>query len=195
VARYPKEHKERTHRQIVSVASTRFRRDGIAATGLAPLMAEAGLTHGGFYAHFATKDALVREAAALALRETRDYLASEAARVPPERQLEAIVDGYLRRDHRDHPEFGCAAAALGAELARQSRESRVSVQSALRALIEVIAEALPESLSAEVRQQRAEGVFAVMLGALQLARTVTNKAWSDRLLAAGREAALRIADA
>src|SRR5471032_858819 len=112
--RYAKGHKEATRKQIARIASGRFRRDGVEAVGVASLMADAGLTHGGFYSHFASKEALVREANADALGKSRAALARAAARDG----VEGIIRVYMRPSHRDAPERGCAFAALTSDIAR-----------------------------------------------------------------------------
>ena len=106
MARYGKEHKEETHRKVVEAASRRFRKDGIEATGVVDLMADVGLTHGGFYAHFESRDELIREAAARAFdaAEGRTAAALEDAEDP----LAAFADFYLSAEHRDGPANGCA---------------------------------------------------------------------------------------
>src|SRR5438128_752564 len=118
--RYEKGHREQTRKRVVNAASARFRAQGIEATGLASLMADAGLTHGGFYAHFRSKDDLVREAIVDAQARSRETWMNEvqAAKERGGDGLEALVRWYLRAAHRDRPEAGCSVAALAPEVAR-----------------------------------------------------------------------------
>jgi len=187
--RYAKDHKQATHERIVKTAAQRFRKDGLESVGVASLMADAGLTHGGFYSHFASKDALVSEATAAAL----DASVAEMARRAESGGLEALVRQYLSPQHRDHPERGCAVAALGTELARQPRTSRQDFNAELRKLLELIAAHLPAQVPAAARPGRAEAVFALLVGSLQLARLTDDKAASGRILQEAAEQALKLA--
>ncbi|RDJ22216.1 TetR/AcrR family transcriptional regulator [Bosea caraganae] len=192
--RYEKGHKDETRRRIVETAARRFRKDGIAATGIAGLMADAGLTHGGFYAHFPSKEDLVRQAVDVALTSaTAEHAAAAAvARAEGGDGLEIIVRRYLSRTHRDHPETGCAIATLAAELARSSAETRGTFAQDADQLIQVIAAEIPAA-SAEEARASASMVLALMVGALQLARAMPDAAASDAMLQAGRRAALALA--
>ncbi|WP_022722315.1 TetR/AcrR family transcriptional regulator, partial [Rhodopseudomonas sp. B29] len=111
--RYSKEHKQETHDRIVRKASIRLREKGAHGIGVADLMKEAGLTHGGFYAHFASREALVIEAFAYAMDRSTAYWHKLAAELPPEQRLAKLVDDYLGKSHRDDPGRGCAITALG----------------------------------------------------------------------------------
>lgn len=192
--RYEKGHKDETRRRIVETASRRFRKDGIEATGIAGLMAEAGLTHGGFYAHFPSKEDLVRSAidTALTSATAEHAAAAAAARADGGDGLETIVRRYLSRTHRDHPETGCAIATLAAELVRSSDETRATFARDTGDLIELIAGELPDPGSVDART-RAAMVLALMVGTLQLARSAPDTAASDAMLAAGRKVALALA--
>ncbi|HEV7371315.1 TetR/AcrR family transcriptional regulator [Arenibaculum sp.] len=193
--RYEKGHKEQTRKRVVDVASARFRAKGIEGTGVAGLMAEAGLTHGGFYAHFKSKDDLVREALSAAHARNRAGWAAEvkAARDRGGDGLEAIVRWYLRPAHRDRPEAGCSVAALAPEVARNDPEIRDAMARAADEMAAIIASELPPSLSGERARETAYAIFALMVGTLQLARVTTDHALSEAILEAGREAALRLA--
>src|SRR6266567_9276092 len=117
VVRYGKEHKQATKRRIIETAGRRFKRDGIDGSGIATLMADAGLTNGAFYAHFASKEDLVANAVVEQLREQRESFSAQ----PPDRAgLEQIVRAYLSVEHRDHPEDGCPSAALLDEIGRST---------------------------------------------------------------------------
>jgi len=181
--RYEKGRKDASRRRIMEVAAERFRSDGIAASGLAGIMSEAGLTNGAFYPHFQSKAELVRESVA----ETLEAQSSRLQELLAIGGLEAAVAAYLSPEHRDDPGKGCAAAALLPELARQPLKTRrVCVERFLTTVREMAA-TLPSQT--EDPEGVALGVYATLIGALQLARAAQGTALSDRILAAGREAA------
>ncbi len=210
--RYSKTHKAETRRQVLETAARRFRADGIEAVGIAALMAEAGLTHGGFYAHFPSKEALVEESLTAVLAQSAETLSrlagkSDVAGSDHEadtlRGLEKILRFYLSPTHRDRPDQGCAAASLAAEIARHAPETRAAFTESLQRVTGVIADHLPPAIAKNkhqdrarqdrARQDRAWAIFATMLGSLQLARAVSDAALSKRLLKQGIEAALILA--
>jgi TetR/AcrR family transcriptional regulator, transcriptional repressor for nem operon len=181
--RYEKGRKEASRRRIMEVAAERFRRDGIAATGLAGIMTDAGLTNGAFYPHFPSKDALVRECVAAAMEGQANQLQELLAAGG----LEAALAAYLSAEHRDNPETGCAFAALLPELARQPAETRSLYAERFLTMARQLAEALPPQT--QDPEGVALGVYATLFGTLQLARAVEGTALSDRILAAGADAA------
>ena len=149
-------------------------------------MADAGLTHGGFYAHFASKDELVREALAASLLGTRERWAGlvAAARGRGESGLEAIVRYYLRPAHRDNPEAGCSIAALAPEIARRDAKSRDRLSEAVDEIVATIAAELPPELPAEKARDTATAIFGLMMGSLQIARVTRMRAASEAVLRA-----------
>ena len=190
--RYGKEHKQETHRKVVEAAARRFRKDGIGSTGVVDLMADVGLTHGGFYAHFSSKETLVKEALATASMKSRAHLQRQidTARAEGRDPLEAIVRTYLTTLHRDRPDRGCSVAALGSEIARHPRKTREAFTEGLSQTLQIIASALPEHVTD--RQTRAYAVFSTMIGALQLSRAISDSAMSQSVIDAGIAAALQI---
>src|SRR5262245_12700432 len=122
--RYSKEHKQETHERIVRKASVRLREKGAHGVGVADLMKEAGLTHGGFYAHFASREALVIEAFNYAMDRSTERWRKLAEGTPPEKRFAAIVESYLTTIHRDDPGHGCAVPTLGPEIAREGAKAR-----------------------------------------------------------------------
>jgi len=180
--RYEKGRKDATRRRIMEVASERFRKDGIAASGLAAIMNDAGLTNGAFYPHFPSKEGLVQACVLTALDEQSAQLREITATGGPE----AAVAAYLSAEHRDNPGKGCAFAALLPELARQPAEAHDLYAERLMAQVREVAATLPPEI------QDAEGVAlaiqAILIGALQLARAVSGTPLSDRILAAGADA-------
>lgn len=187
--RYEADRKQATRARMVETAARVLRRDGIAAAGVASLMAEAGLTNGAFYAHFDSKEALVAEAVVAALGETRLAMARKIEQATPGQALEAVIDHYLDPRHVAHPEHGCAVAAIGPELARRPESTRAAVDAAIDALVATIAEALPQGHADRIAVARA--VFASMVGTIQLARTL-KPALVEPVLAGGASAARRI---
>jgi TetR/AcrR family transcriptional repressor of nem operon len=181
--RYEKGRKDASRRRIMEVAAERFRHNGIAASGLAGIMSDAGLTNGAFYPHFQSKADLVRESLTSAL-EDQSHRLQEAFTAGG---LEAVLAAYLSAEHRDNPGSGCVSAALLPELARQPPETRSLFASRILAMVQQMASSLPP------QTRDPEGValalYATLIGALQLARATQGTALSDRILAAGAEAA------
>jgi TetR/AcrR family transcriptional repressor of nem operon len=183
--RYPKDHKDKTRRRIVETAARAFRAHGLDGVGVADLMAEAGLTHGGFYAHFTSKDALIAEACRQALDATIETLAFRARGAPPGEGLRTLVRTYLSRSHRDDAARGCIMPSLAGDIARAAPETRHAVTDALGRLVAVIADQIPAADEA-ARTRRALAVAASLVGALALARVVDDGPLSDALLDATR---------
>ena len=187
--RYSKEHKLETHARIVKKASVRLREKGAHGIGVADLMKEAGLTHGGFYAHFDSREALVIEAFAYAMDRGTERWRKLAEATPPEKRLATIVGSYLTPLHRDDPGNGCAIPTLGSEIARESPKTQKAFAARLERMIDMLAEQIPEVPRKAARKQ-AMAAIATMMGTLVLARVAGNGEFSDEILAAGREAVL-----
>jgi TetR/AcrR family transcriptional regulator, transcriptional repressor for nem operon len=187
--RYSREHKLETHARIVKKASVRLREKGAHGIGVADLMKEAGLTHGGFYAHFDSREALLIEAFAFAMDRGTEHWRKLAEQTPPEKRLAAIVASYLTPLHRDDPGHGCAIPTLGAEIARESAKTRKAFAAKLERMIEMLAEQIP-GLPRKAARKQAAATIATMMGTLVLARIAGSGEFSDEILAAGREAAL-----
>jgi len=187
--RYSREHKLETHARIVKKASVRLREKGAHGIGVADLMKEAGLTHGGFYAHFDSREALVIEAFAYAMERSTERWRKLAEQTAPEKRLATIVDSYLTPGHRDDPGHGCAVPTLGAEIARESPKTRKAFAAKLEQMIDVMAEQIPDVPRKAARKQ-AMAVLATMMGTLVLSRIAGNGEFSDEILGAGRDAAL-----
>ena len=188
--RYEKGHKDATRKRIIDVASKRFRKEGLEAVGLAGLMADAGLTHGGFYAHFQSKEDLVREAVTDAFRQSNARF--ERAVRDDEDRFAAIVNSYLIPEHRDRPDLGCVAAALVSEIARHTEPTRQAFTSQLNSLIDLVEAQLPPG--PPDRRKCATAIVALMMGSLQLARAETDVTRSAEILACGAEAAFALRD-
>lgn len=187
--RYEKGRKDETRRRIMDVASERFRNDGIAASGLAGIMNEAGLTNGAFYPHFGSKADLVRESVAAAMDGQTELMREIMAAGG----IEAAISEYLSASHRDNPDKGCTLAALLPELARQPLKARSVFAERFLATTRELASALPDHV--QDKEGAAMALYAVLIGTLQLARTVEGTDLSDRILAAGADAARALAHA
>ncbi len=184
----PPTRREATHDRIVEVAARTLRRNGYAGVGVADVMKQAGLTHGGFYAHFESRDALLAEAIARAGRDSAAAIGQriEASRARGESALRALVDSYLSDAHLSGTESGCVVAALSSEMPRQSPALLAPAIERVRKLIALVQRALPEGGSKE----QAMVIVSTMVGSLQLARTLGANAQGKAVLAAARSALL-----
>jgi TetR/AcrR family transcriptional regulator, transcriptional repressor for nem operon len=187
--RYSREHKQETHARIVRKASVRLREKGAHGIGVADLMKEAGLTHGGFYAHFDSREALVIEAFNYAMNRSTERWRKMAEETPPEKRFATIVESYLTALHRDDPGHGCAVPTLGPEIARESAKTRKAFAAKLDEMIEMMADQVPE-LPRKVARQQAIAALSTMAGALVLSRVAGSGDFSEEILGAGRAAAL-----
>jgi TetR/AcrR family transcriptional regulator, transcriptional repressor for nem operon len=187
--RYSREHKLETHARIVRKASVRLREKGAHGIGVADLMKEAGLTHGGFYAHFDSREALVIEAFTHAMDRSTEGWRKLAEKTPREKRLAVVVNTYLTPLHRDDPGHGCAIPTLGAEIARESSKTRRVFAGRLERMIDMLAGQIPDVPRKAARKQ-AMSIIATMMGTLVMARIAGTGDFSDDILTAGREAVL-----
>ena len=187
--RYSREHKQETHDRIVRKASVRLREKGAHGIGVADLMKEAGLTHGGFYAHFDSRDALVIEAFNHAMERSTARWRKMAEGIPPEKRFASIVETYLTPLHRDDAGHGCAITSLGAEIARESPRTRKAFAAKIDEMVEMIADQLAD-LPRKTARKQAIAALATMMGTLVLSRIAGSGEFSDEFLAAGRETVL-----
>jgi TetR/AcrR family transcriptional regulator, transcriptional repressor for nem operon len=187
--RFEKGHKETTRKRIIDVASRRFRGEGASASGLAGIMAEAGLTNGAFYPHFESKEALFREVLA-------DALAEQHLRFEQDTHagcgLEGAIRRYLNKEHLQSREEGCPSAALLPEIERQPELTREAYKNGLLPFITTLAGHLPDPES-KASTRRAMSIFGLMVGCLQIARAVPDRALAEDILESGVEAALMLA--
>ncbi|QUS39604.1 TetR/AcrR family transcriptional regulator [Tardiphaga alba] len=186
--RYSKEHKAETHARIVKKASVRLRERGAHGIGVADLMKEAGLTHGGFYAHFDSREALVVEAFNYAMDRAMARRRQQVEDLAPEERLAHLVETYLSPQHRDNAGHGCAMPALGAEIARESPKTRRAFAAKLDDMIAMMAEQYPGD-SAAARKQ-AIAALATMMGGILMARIAGSGEVSDEFLQVGRDTVL-----
>jgi AcrR family transcriptional regulator len=186
--RYRKDHKQSTRQRILEAAGRRFKQEGIDAAGVAAVMSDAGLTNGAFYAHFASKEDLVANVLADQLRAQRQSFEAQ----PTDRGgLEAFIRSYLSPQHRDQYADGCPSAALLDEIARRPTATKQVYTDELMGVIDDIASRL-DPTDAEAAQTDALTLFGLMLGTLQLARTLTDRDLSDQLLARSVVTAIKL---
>lgn len=180
--------KELSHQRIVDAAARAIRRSGFAGVGVAEVMKEAGLTQGGFYAHFESREAMLAEAMARAGEDSSAGLTQQAEKLRTRgaSPLRALVEGYLSETHLAGAESGCPVAALLAEVPRQSPELRDVALQRLHALVETVRHALPDPQAKE----QAMVIAATLVGALQMARALGANAKGRAMLAAARQSLL-----
>lgn len=175
--------KEASHERIVAAAARAIRRSGYDGTGVADIMKEAGLTHGAFYAHFASREAMLAEAVGRACAESAAVAADVAASVPPEQALTYMLHAYLSRENLEQVEQGCPLAALGSETVRQAPEVRRVTTRYIKEMVDLVARQSPDWGQPGVHE-RSLVTISAMVGTLLLARVVDEPALSDSLLTA-----------
>ncbi|XAH25174.1 TetR/AcrR family transcriptional regulator [Xylophilus sp. GW821-FHT01B05] len=178
--------KEASHERIVTAAARAIRRSGYDGTGVADIMKEAGLTHGAFYAHFESREAMLAEASSRACAESAAIAAEMVASAPTDKALEYMLRGYLSKEHQEQAETGCPLAALGSETPRQAPEVRRVATRHIKAMVDLAARQSPDWGQPGAHEQ-ALVTISTMVGALLLARAVDEPALADRL----RETALQ----
>jgi TetR/AcrR family transcriptional repressor of nem operon len=177
---HSKAQKTRTHKRIVSIASKRFREKGLAGFGIVELMKEAGLTVGGFYKHFDSRDDLVAEAVSSAFGGWKRRV--DAAKTgEPSVSLAKLIDDYLSEAHRDNPGTGCAFSALAPEIARSDKRTRAVASEQVQNDIQLITTLLPGEDKRTARSQ-AILTFSALVGAMALARAVSDEVLSREIL-------------
>jgi AcrR family transcriptional regulator len=188
MARYDKDHKRLSRQRIVESAGRRFKRDGIDGSGVATVMKDAGLTNGAFYGHFDSKDDLVAIAISEELRAQREVF---AALEPGLAGIEQFVRAYLSVEHRDDRAGGCPSAALLDEIGRCVDSTRQSYSDGIVSIIDDLADRL---VGVEASRARVAvlGMFASMVGTIQLSRALTDRQLADEVLAQGVQNALEM---
>ncbi|MEN4945957.1 TetR/AcrR family transcriptional regulator [Pseudomonas proteolytica] len=172
--RYSQNHKAQTHQRIIKEASVRFRRDGIGATGLQPLMKALNLTHGGFYAHFKSKDELVEKALQAASAELDAHC---AAIFSQERPLEAFIDSYLSEWHHTSPDQGCPLPTMSSELGQRGQQSPTT-----DTVLDARLKQIETALGSPSANEQSLVIMSTLVGALVLARSVENPQLATRIL-------------
>lgn len=183
--RYEKGRKDATHDHILEVATQRFRKDGIAASGLAGIMSQAGLTNGAFYAHFSSKSEMVEKCVERTTDEQWQQFEKEIA----SGRLLDIIRAYLSEQHRDHPDTGCPSAALLPEISRQDPATRRVYTESVTRLVNAVEKQLPDMPKGPKAREIAIATMGLLIGTLQLARAVDHPSLSEEILASGTHVA------
>lgn len=188
--RYDNNHKQASRLRIIESSGRRLKADGIDGSGVATLMTDAGLTNGAFYAHFASKDDLVATVIADQLRVQRESLAT----LPPGRAgIDLFLQWYLSAEHRDNPADGCPSAALLDEIARASETTRTAYTAGVLAMADNVAAQLAPDDPSSARST-VLGIFAMVIGAVQLARSLTDSKLAAAVLEQSLKNAIAILD-
>jgi TetR/AcrR family transcriptional regulator, transcriptional repressor for nem operon len=172
--------KTASHERILDLAAARIRQDGIDGLAIADLMKEAGLTHGGFYRHFDSREQLVAEAARRALSQGSEWTIA-AGQLGGRRGYTALVEGYLSTWHRDHPESGCGVAGVAADVARAGGSARASYTRQVKECLAVVAE-LIDHPEGQVAEREAVVTLSLLVGAISIARAVDDPDLSKQIL-------------
>ena len=188
--RYRPEHKLETHRKIVQDASRRVRAEGLTGAAVWTVMKDAGLTHGGFYKHFESKDDLLLESLREGFREIEDTLAQAAEQSPPREAWKAIVKTYLSVDLCEHPDRGCPLAALAPDLARADKRMKPQIAAELVNYKSRMVPFMPGERTAD-KERAFFAIFSTMIGAVAIARLLPDRAMREKVLANTREFLLR----
>ena len=173
--------KREHHDQIVGVAASRFREDGVDRVGVADLMHDAGLTHGGFYRHFESRDVLVAEAVERALHDGGQAMAAVAE--SPHDPLAAVIDAYLSTSHRDDLGTSCAVTTLATDVARSNPRARAAYTRQVEVYIDMLVGMLPPSSGDALRRASAIAALSTLVGAVSMARAVDDEVLSREILA------------
>ena len=180
---YSKAQKAKTHERIVKLASKRFREEGLAGIGIAELMKEAGLTVGGFYKHFKSRDDLVAESVGSALGFWKRQVDAAASGGPPV-TYESLVDDYLSEAHRNQPGTGCPVVALAGDIARSDRRTRALVTQQIRDNLELLANLIRGENEEDTGAARSQAIltYCALVGAIGVARAVSDEQLSREIL-------------
>jgi len=188
--RYQLGHKAETHQKIVKDASRRVRAEGLNGAAVATVMRDTGLTHGGFYKHFRSKDELLLESLREAFREMEDVLVHAGEQSAPGEAWKAIVKTYLSPGHCEHPERGCPVAALGPELARADKRMKPQIAAEVVNYKKRMLPFMPGRRKAD-KERAFFAIFSTMIGAVEIARMLPDAAMREKVLASARDFLLR----
>ena len=188
--RYRPEHKAEIHQKIVKDASRRIRSEGITGAGVAAVMQDAGLTHGGFYKHFGSKDELLVESLSEAFQDIAGRLAHAAEQSPPGTAWKAIVKTYLSLEFCDHVEYGCPLPALAPELARTDQAMKPRIFEELKKYRSRMLPFMPGRRTAD-KERAFFAIFSTMVGAIEIARMMPEPGMREKVLASARDLLLR----
>jgi len=190
VTRYSADHKEKTRAAIIEAAAERIRTEGLAGLGVAAIMSEAGLTHGGFYAHFPSRDALLAAAIGRLFDKAIDGVGRTEAKYGAKEGLARYVDFYLSPRHRDDMTIGCPIPSLAGEARRSAEEVRLAFEEGLDRLAARLGRLMPPNAKKVGGKKAAMALLGEMAGTLAVSRAMTDAKQSSELLAAKRKAVL-----
>lgn len=182
VMRYRPQHKLETHRKIVRDASHRVRAEGLNGAAVSAVMKDAGLTHGGFYKHFGSKDELLLESVREGFREIEETLIQAAEQSSPGEAWKSVVNTYLSMELCEHPERGCPLAALAPELARADKRMKPQIAAELVTYKSRMLPFMPGRHAAE-KERAFFAIFSAMIGAVEIARLLPDRAMREKVLA------------
>jgi TetR/AcrR family transcriptional regulator, transcriptional repressor for nem operon len=188
--RYQPEHKAETHQKIVKDASRRVRAEGMTGAAVSAVMRDAGLTHGGFYKHFESKDVLLMESLSEAFQDIADRLAQAAEQSQPETAWKTIVKTYLSLEYCDHIEYGCPLPALAPELARADQAMKPRIFEELKKYRSRMLPFMPGQRIAD-KERAFFSIFSTMVGAIEIARMLPEPVMREKVLASARDLLLR----
>jgi TetR/AcrR family transcriptional regulator, transcriptional repressor for nem operon len=188
--RFNREHREQSRNRIVKNAMTEFRKNGPNGSSIADIMRAAGMTHGGFYLHFDSREALVRETLSVAMDETVSRWIALTEYAEPDEVIVALIEEYLSERHRKNPEKGCALPSYAAEIARCDLATRKVFSEKLRQMIVVLSQCVKAPKA--VARQRSMSTIATMVGTMVLARAADKEEFADFILEAGRQKLLGV---
>lgn len=187
MARYSTDHKDKTHALIVDAAAERIRVGGFDALGVASIMAEAGLTHGGFYAHFPSRDALLAAAVTRLFEKACETVGRFEEKYGAEAGLEKYIDFYLSPRHRDDIEHGCPIPSLAGDAQRAAPQVKAAFEAGLDKLADRLGKMMPSTKAGSGGKKAALALYGEMVGVLSLSRTIGDTKQSGELLAAKRK--------
>ncbi|HEX4301831.1 MAG TPA: TetR/AcrR family transcriptional regulator [Rhizomicrobium sp.] len=183
--RYAETHKEETHKALLKAAAAQLREKGPDRLSVTSVMKAAGLTHGGFYAHFKSKDALLNETLADTFGRSKRRMTRLLEGLPPKHALATYIDFYVAATHRDNPANGCPITALNSDMPRQSKKFRAAFEAGVKSLAGFLADRMTD-VGIENAEALAPSILAAMAGAVALSRTISDPELSDELLASTR---------
>lgn len=184
--RYRPEHKDEIHGKIVKDASRRVRAEGLTGAAVSAVMRDAGLTHGGFYRHFDSKDQLLTESVSEGFREIADRLSEVGKQAQPGTAWKAIVKDYLSLEHCDHVEWGCPMVALGPELARADKAAKPRIFAELVNYRDRMLPFMPGRRTAD-KERAFFVIFSTMIGAIEIARLLPEPVMREKVLTTARD--------
>jgi len=185
--RYSETHKDETHERLLKIAGRALREKGPGGVVVADVMKQAGLTHGGFYAHFKSKDALLIEALQGVFAHSKQKFLAATEGMPPRHALAAYIDFYVSVRHRDNPTNGCPVTALNSDLPRQSKAFRKAFDDGAKLLVAGLEARIRDAGLEDDVHALAASILSAMAGAVAISRAISDRSLSDQMLETARE--------